>query len=207
MDYKDFQFDATNLATGQTGVTNISSATIMGIEAQLQAQFGGFGFDAGVAYVDSSLDPVTMVNRRLLPPLNQFGPQCPVGSPSNPPMCFDYGPFLQVAGGGPNLFSPEFTYNFSASYEFLLGADTTLTPRVNWGYVGARWTNLFYNRDLDYIEGRGLLSAQVALQTGAWTLEAYGTNLADEEFVSGQSGNNEFYGAPREYGVRATVRF
>jgi iron complex outermembrane receptor protein len=207
MDYSDFQFDATDIATGQVGVTNIANATIKGVEAQLQAQFGRFGFDAGLAYVDSSLDSVTIVNRRLLPPLNQFGPQCPAGTPSNPPTCFDYGPFLQVAGGGPNLFSPEWSYNFSAYYEFVLAGDATLTPRVNWGYVGSRWTNLFYDRGLDYLEGRGLLSAQLALNTGGWTLEAYGTNLTDEDYVSGQSGNNEFYGAPREYGLRATVRF
>ncbi|WP_206436050.1 TonB-dependent receptor [Altericroceibacterium xinjiangense] len=207
MDYSDFQFDATDLATGQTGVTNIANATIKGIEAQLQAQFGGFGFDAGVAYVDSSLDSVEIVNRRLLPPLNQFGPQCPAGAPSNPPTCFDYGPFLQEAGGGPNLFSPEWSYNLGVYYEFLLAGGASLTPRLNWGYVGPRWTNLFYDPALDYLEGRGLLSAQLALQTGNWTVEAYGTNLTDEEFVSGQSGNNEFYGAPREYGLRATVRF
>jgi iron complex outermembrane receptor protein len=38
-------------------------------------------------------------------------------------------------------------------------------------------------------------------------VEAYGTNLSDETYVSGQFGNNQFYGAPREYGVRASIKF
>jgi iron complex outermembrane receptor protein len=38
-------------------------------------------------------------------------------------------------------------------------------------------------------------------------VEGYGTNLANKKYVSGQSGNNEFYGAPREVGVRVSTRF
>ena len=207
MDYSDFQFDAIDPTTGQAGVVNISNATIKGFEVQAQAVFGGFSLDGGVAYVDSSLDPVTIVNSRALPNIGQLGPQCPPGTPSSPPACFDYGPFLATAGGGPNLFSPKWSYNAGAQYEFLLDGDVSLTPRINYAYVGSRWTNLFYNPQLDLLRSRGLLSAMLTLRYNDWTIEAYGTNLTDKEYVSGQSGNNEFYGAPREFGVRASVRF
>ena len=33
------------------------------------------------------------------------------------------------------------------------------------------------------------------------------TNLANVFYVSGQNGNNEFYGAPREFGLRLGYRF
>ncbi len=207
MDYSDFQFDALEAQTGQAGVVNISNATIKGFEFQAQANIGGFGFDGGIAYVDSKLDAVTVVNQRALPQIGQLGPQCPAGSPSNPPVCFDYGPFLSLAGGGPNLFSPKWSYNFGVQYEAWLNDDVSLTPRINYAYVGSRWTNLLYNPALDYLAGRGLLSAQLSIGFEDWTIEAYGTNLANKKYVSGQSGNNEFYGAPREYGVRASVRF
>ncbi|OYX64293.1 MAG: hypothetical protein B7Y88_11435 [Sphingomonadales bacterium 32-64-17] len=207
MDYSDFQFDAIDPVTGQSGVVNIANATIKGLEVQAQAVFGGFSFDGGIAYVDSSLDPVTIVNSRALPSIGQLGPQCAAGTPSNPPVCFDYGPFLSVAGGGSNLFSPEWSYNAGAQYEFFLSDEASLTPRINYAFVGSRWTNLFYNPDLDLLDGRGLLSAMITLRYNDWMIEAYGTNLTDEEYVSGQSGNNEFYGAPREFGVRASVRF
>lgn len=205
MDYSDFQFDALEPGTGQTGVINISNATIKGAEFQAQARFGGLSFDGGVAYVDSKLDAVTVVNSRALPPIGQLGPQCASG-PSNPPTCFDYVPYLTRAGGGPNLFSPEWSYNFSAQYEVPLGEGISLTPRLNYAYVGSRWTNLVY-APLDFLPGRGLLSAQVTLRYNDWTVEGYATNLADKEYVSGQSGNSEFYGAPREFGVRVSTRF
>jgi iron complex outermembrane receptor protein len=51
------------------------------------------------------------------------------------------------------------------------------------------------------------LSAQLTYSLVVWVVEAYSTNLADKEYLSGQFVNNEFYGAPREYGVRASVRF
>lgn len=206
MDYSDFQFDAIDIVTGQNGVTNIANATIKGIEFQAQGRFGGFGIDGGFAYVDSSLDEVMMVNNRLLP-TGQLGPQCPPGDPSNPPVCFDYLPYIGSAGGGPNLFSPKWSYNIGAQYEIWLGEGVSLTPRVNYAYLGPRWVNLFYDPQLDYLDGRGLLSAQISLNFNDWEIEAYGTNLTNEKYVSGQSGLNEFYGAPQEFGVRASVRF
>ena len=38
-------------------------------------------------------------------------------------------------------------------------------------------------------------------------LEVYGTNLTKKFYVSGQNGNNEFYGAPREFGVRLGFKY
>ncbi|MHA6721002.1 TonB-dependent receptor [Sphingomonas sp. RS6] len=207
MKYRNFQFDGRDPASGQSGVFNISNATIKGIELQLQARSGGFSVDGGIAYVDSKLDAVTLVNTRTLPALAQYGPQCPAGTASNPPVCFDYTPYLTTAGGGDNLFSPRWSYNAGVQYDFALGGTRTLTPRLNYAYVGPRWTNLLYTPTLDYLRGRGLLSAQLTLGLGNWSIEAYGMNLANSRYVSGQSGNNEFYGAPREYGVRALVRF
>ena len=150
---------------------------------------------------------MTVVNTRALPPLNQFGPQCADGVPSNPPVCFDYNPYLTTVGNGPNLFSPEWSYNFSVSYDFYIGADTILTPRLNYAYVGSRWTNYLYDPATDYLAAHGLLSGLVSLRVHDWMLEIYGNNLTDKKYVSGQSGNNEFYGAPREYGVRVSTHF
>ncbi|HWK42305.1 MAG TPA: TonB-dependent receptor [Croceibacterium sp.] len=209
MDYSDFQFDALEPATALTGVTNISNASIKGFEFQAQAKVGGFGFDGGIAYVDSKLDSVTVVDQRSLPQIGQLGPQCPPGTdPATPPsVCFDYTGYIVGAGGGPNLFSPKWSYNFGVEYEAWLADDVSLTPRLNYAYVGSRWTNLIYNPSLDYLAGRGLLSAQLSLGFKDWTIQGYATNLTNKKYISGQSGNNEFYGAPREYGVRASVRF
>lgn len=217
MDYRDFQFDALDTQTGQAGVVNIANASIKGVEFQAQASIGGFSFDGGIAYVDSKLDEVTVVNQRDpdFPQLATPLPQCAPGTippdptdPTAPPAtCFDYTGFLRVGGGGPNLFSPKWSYNFGVQYEAWLTDDISLTPRLNYAYVGSRWTNLQYNPALDFLLGRGLLSAQLTLEFEEWALEGFATNLTNKKYVSGQSGLTEFYGAPREYGVRASVRF
>lgn len=111
------------------------------------------------------------------------------------------------AEGGDNLFSPELTFNAGMEYQFLLSRDMSLTPRVNYAYVGSQYTNLLYSKTTDYLRSRGLLSAQLSLKRDAWLAELYGTNLANKEYVTGQFFNNEFYGPPREYGVRVSYTF
>jgi len=203
--YSNFQFNVIEPSTGFNGVENISSVTIKGFEAQMQARFGGLGLDGSVAYVDSKLASVTFVNTRNLPG-GTLGPQCPAGTPSSPPVCFDYAPYIQTTGNGPNLYAPEWTYNIGVDYRIDLGG-ATLTPRVNLSYVGAQYTYLGYSPVSDRLPSRTLLSALLTLQLEQWRLEAYGTNLTNRRYVSGQFGSNEFYGAPREYGLRAAIDF
>lgn len=202
--YEGLQLDVLEPSTGAPAIRNVASATIKGLEAQAQARFGGLRLDGGIAYVSSKLDGITFINARLLPP-GQLGPQCPPGSASTPPLCFDYGPFTRTGTGGPNLYSPKWTYNAGVEYRLTLG-EATLTPRLNYGYVGPRWNYIGYG-DGDRLAGRGLLSALLTLQKDAWRIEAWGTNLADKAYVSGRSGDNEFYGAPREYGLRLGINF
>jgi iron complex outermembrane receptor protein len=205
-DYQKFQVDLLSPATGQVQTQNITDATVRGVEAQLQARIGGWGLDAGLAYIDSELSRVQFVNQRALPPGTNL-PQCASGaSPGVPPTCFDYSPYITSATGRSLLYSPKITYNAGVDYTFSL-ASGVLRPRLNYAYIGPQYTNLLYSPVTDRLAARGLLSAQLTYTQNSWNVEAYGTNLADKEYVSGQFGNNEFYGAPREYGVRVSVQF
>ena len=204
--YHGFQFSIIDTTTGAGGVTNLPSARIRGFEAQVQAKFGGFSADAGGAFVDSRLGRLTLVNTRGLP-AGTLGPQCPAGVASNPPTCFNYTPFLQTNDGGPNLLSPKWTYNGGIQYSIPVSGTSTLTPRLNYAYVGPQFANIFYNRINDRLKGRGILSALLTYRMGQYQVEGYATNLTNKKYVTGQSGNNEFYGAPRQYGVRASVNF
>lgn len=206
--YNDFQFGVTDLTTGANGVKNLPSATIKGFEAQVQAQLGGLGLDAGAAFVDSVLGGAgPFVNTRLLPP-GTLGPQCQAGVPSNPPVCFNYGPYLEDQASGPNLYSPKWTFNAGVDYRFDVATSISLTPRLNYAYVGSQFTSLSYSYLTDYLPSRGLLSALLTLQLPrSWYVEGYATNLANKIYVSGQFGNNEFFGAPRQYGVRIGSHF
>ena len=204
MNYRDFQFDFVDTSTGQSGVVNVASARIYGAEGQVQAKIAGFGVDAGIAYVHSKLGSLVAVNSRLVPPGTTLGPQC--GTPATVG-CTDYAPFLGAAGGGPNLFSPTWSYNVGIDYEFGIRDDISLTPRLNFAHVGPQYAGYFYARQFDYLHARNLVSALLTLRMKKWSLEGYGTNLTNRIYVSGITGNNQFYGAPREYGVRASVRF
>ena len=147
------------------------------------------------------------VNTRLLPP-GTLGPQCAAGVASNPPACFNYGPYLQTDTSGPNLYSPKWTFNAGLDYRFNLSDNISLTPRINYAYVGSQWASLSYSMVTDYLHSRGLLSALATLQLPHnGYVEGYGTNLANKVYVSGQFGNNEVFGAPRQYGVRVGTRF
>ena len=208
-DYHHFQLDALNVNDGQLEPRNIANATIKGFEAQIQAKLGAFGFDLGGSFVESSLSHAMFVNTRALPApgATRLGPQCPVGTPSNPPVCFDYTGYYISESGGPNPYSPKWTFNSGVQYTLQLSSDTTLTPRMDYAYVGSQYTNLLYSPVTDLLPSRSLLSAQLALERRAWLVEAYGRNLANREYVTGQFNNNEFYGPPREYGLRASYRF
>ncbi|MEO8722546.1 MAG: TonB-dependent receptor [Sphingobium sp.] len=203
--YANFQFNVIEPSTGFAGVQNLSSVKIKGAEAQVQGRFGGFGFDGNVAYVHSKLASVIFVDDRLLG-AGSLGPQCAPSVPSNPPVCFNY--TSKPGGGGPNLYAPKWTWSLGADYRFELGGGTTLTPRLNWSYLGSQFTSLAYSPATDLLRSRRLLSGMVTLRTqSGLKLEAFGTNLTNRKYISGQFGINEFYGAPREYGLRFGMDF
>ncbi|TXS90246.1 TonB-dependent receptor plug domain-containing protein [Parahaliea maris] len=190
-DYSDFQFEVTDPFTGQEVVTNTAGATVMGVEAQVQAILGNWYFDMGFAYVDSESDGIEFFDIRAFD----------IDGASDPS---DY---IISTDGGPLLYAPELTFNISAEYRLDLSNGLSVTPRVNYAYTDEQWAYLAYNERFDLLEDRSLLSAQVSIEKGRYAAEFYATNLTDEEYVSGQTRNMEFYGAPRQYGVRVSMDF
>lgn len=208
-DYKDFQFDVLDPVTAQTNPTNLTGAKIKGIEAQIQARAAGFTFDAGVAYVDSKIGSVTFIDTRAVArdfPGVTLQPQCPAGQPTTLPTCIDYTPYSRSTNGGSNLFSPKWTWNLGARYDLDLG-DVKITPSMNYSYVDKQFSYIGYSPISDVLPSRGLLSARLGVEWNNLLVEAFGTNLTNKRYVSGQSANNEYYGAPREYGVRVHIEF
>jgi iron complex outermembrane receptor protein len=184
---------------------------VKGLEAQVQGNLAGFHFDGGLALVDSELGSVPFINSRkiaLAYPGVSTGPQCAPGVPqTNPSACFNYIPFTQSTAGGPNLLSPNLSYNFSVEYPIDLQNDFVLTPRVNYGFLSKQYTYIGYDPVTDLLPSRGLLAAFLTLQMKDYALEGYVTNLTDAYYATGQANNANFYGPPREFGLRATVNF
>lgn len=204
--YTDLQVNALNTANGQASLVNSGKSTIKGSELELHARFGGFGADAGAAYVNSRLGAITLVNTEALPPGLTNIPQC-TGSAA-PPACFNYNPYLLNLSGSQNPYSPTWTFNAGVQYDFRVGSGGTFTPRVNYSYVGSQWTTLF-ELPTDYMRSFGLWSATATYEFKDWRVQVYGLNLANKLYVSGQlaAGTNpdsEFLGNPRQFGLRVS---
>lgn len=194
--YDNFQYDTVNVLTGQSAVSNVPSATIAGLEGQVQASLDGFRVDAGLSYVHSELGTYSVIDQNLLP-AGSLKPQCATGQTTN---CTNYLNATRVISGAPNLLSPEWSINTGVEYAFHLGGGAVLTPRLNYAYQSSQEASpsqeSFYQ-----IKARGLVSALVTLDRGDWQLQLKATNLTDEKYVTGYSisgsAGNQFYGAPR----------
>lgn len=211
-DYSNFQLDALSPETGRSTLINLTDATVKGLEAQAQLHVGGLRLSGTASYTDSSLGGTDFVDSRGVAyayPGASNVPGCATGeTPSSTPPynCINYSDFTMTTAGGPNLFSPKWTWNISAEYEILAGDDLTITPRVNYSYVGSRYTYIAYDPVRDRLPAYNLLGASVAFEVNRLTFEIWGTNLAKEKYSTGQVNNtSEFYGAPREYGIRMKV--
>lgn len=208
-DYKNFQLDVINAETGRSSLINLTNAKVKGVEAQFQADLSGLRLSGGLGYTDSSLSGTDFVDVRgfaVAFPGVSNAPQCPAGQPSNPPACVDYAPFIQSTAGGPNLFSPKLTYNLSAEYPFELGG-IPVAPYVSLAHVGPRYTYIAYEPQRDRLSSYEVINGGISLTFERFDAELWATNLGGSVYTTGQNSTNEFYGAPREYGVRFKVRF
>lgn len=206
--YDNFQNNNIDITTGGSDVYNIAEATIKGIEFAVDAHIGNLSIDASYSYINSDLKPTApIVNSRELGSAPNV-PQCAAGQASETGVCFDYTPFIVNSNGGPNLYSPKSSYTFGAEYPIELSNGAILTPRLNYGWIGEQWTTLLYDENTDLLKSRGLLSAMLTLDLDSWKVQLYGRNILDKEYVSGQTGDNqEFYGAPRVFGVDVSYQF
>lgn len=209
-DYRAFQAVTFAPKTAGSDVTNASKSTIKGVEAQAQLQFGNLGVDAGLSYVKSEIGSLSLVDTRRLPggTATGLGVQCAPGVPSNPPVCFDYTNYIVRLGGRANPYAPEITANVGVQYDVEL-ASGTLTPRIDVSYAAEQWAT-FFQAPADRLASRTLVNLQLTYRHDDWTVVAYGTNVFDKTYVAGFAGlfgNNQFYGTPRQFGVRASRRF
>jgi iron complex outermembrane receptor protein len=200
--YNNFQIDVISPVSGGNGVVNLANATIKGAEAQVQAHLGGFSLNAGASYVDSQLSSVSVINKWQPGAATAQLPAC---TPTVTTGCFNY-QFI-TSNSGPNLLSPKWTWNIGAEYAAHLNGDVTITPRISYSYVGSEWAYITYLPQYDQINAHHLVNIGVAIDWKNYKIDAFVNNLTKEYFVTGQSGLNEFYSAPREFGVRVRAKF
>lgn len=197
--YKKFQVGIVNPDTPNiSSIYNVSGSTkLYGIEFSMQGSFDAFSFDFATGISRSELGTFFASDAR-------FG-TAPTGC------TVDRGPATArciAIGGRDQPYAPELTLSAGAQYAIPLGGGAVLTPRVDYSHTGAVWGTLFQNAALgDRLPARDIVNAQLTLTTGNWTIGAYGTNLTNEHYVGAINGTKRLAGAPRQYGVRASISF
>jgi iron complex outermembrane receptor protein len=176
---------------GINNPTNRNAETqsrISGAEFSAQAHIGGLRVDVGAAYLDSKLGTFSdVVDPFRTPPDN-----------------------IVNLSGARTPFSPKFTGNLGLAYDFLIGGDFTLTPRVDVSHISETQAAL-WDTPLETLKARTLTNALLTLEPGSkkWSASLWATNLSDLHYVSGIQNNATLYyaGAPRQFGVRGKYNF
>jgi iron complex outermembrane receptor protein len=176
---------------------NVPGTTkIYGFEAEAELNLGGFSLDAGINVLNSDLGYFFASDPRV--------PSVLPCDPNTGPVsatCIDL-------EGRDQTYAPNFTFNVGAQYAFEIGANDTITPRVNYGHVGAQWATLFENPSLgDRIEERNILNAQLEWKHGTWAVTGYATNLTNQHYPGALNSGLYFAGPPRQYGVKVLKTF
>ncbi|HEY1427926.1 MAG TPA: TonB-dependent receptor [Caulobacteraceae bacterium] len=193
-DYTGFQvpFFVPTLAAG-IDVNAGGHTIIYGVEAQAQAQWGGWSLDFGTSYLHSALGNLSAIDSR------------------NPIVIGPGGPVLNVVNltGRQQTYAPPWTVQVGLQYAFNLPGDATLTPRLDYGYVAGQWATLFEVAPEDFLAPRNLFNGQIIYQRpDNWRVTLYATNLLNERYVAAQVLDNlGVPGPPRQFGVRVAKSF
>jgi iron complex outermembrane receptor protein len=188
-DYQaNFAFDSLIPGLNNPELRNAETeSTIAGVEFSGQARVGAFSLDFGLAYLDSELGTFSDV-------IDPF-----LTAPNN----------IVNLSGAEVPFAPPFTGNIGMAYDIRLG-EFTLTPRIDFSHQDETQAALWPDPQVT-LEARDLVNAQLTFgpNSGRWSAVAWGTNITDEQYVSGIQNNGTLYYAapPIQYGLRIKITF
>ncbi|GAA0649993.1 TonB-dependent receptor [Brevundimonas lenta] len=181
-----------------TTISNVPGETkIYGLEATAQGRFDALGFDIGLSLAHSELGDFYAID-----PRGTLTGGCNAATGPASATCTN-------VGGNAQTYAPELTFNFGVEYDFAVGGGR-LTPRVDYSHISETWTTIFANEARgDRLEARDIVNALLTYEpgNGDWVLQAYGTNVFDEEYVGSVKSGQRYAGPPRQYGIRITRNF
>ncbi len=201
--YNKFQVNIDSPTIPNTSlVLNIPGTTVnYGPEVSGDAAFGALRFNFSGSYLHSSIGTFFATDPRLSALANAAACNPSTGPASILAGCTDLtGRVLSDA--------PSWTANVGVQYTFNLSSNVTLTPRLDYAYVSSQWATLFQNTATNDLLGqRSLLDLQLILNANSWTVTAYMTNVADQNYVAQVNSGLRFPGDPRLFGLRVNKTF
>lgn len=193
-DYQDIQL--ASLRNGLPTTQNAASGEAVGAELEVQAVLGDLRLNGGAGWLDAEFSEDTCINDTNAPPGTD--PGCSTGN--------------RLVGAGRQLpFSPKWTINVGAEYEFQFGNGATLTPRIQYSHLDEQFATPFPST-LTIVPERDLWDLRLTYRpTDTLTVEAFAQNAADNIYIASQIQNSSsadggiIYGAPRMIGVRLRI--
>ena len=180
--YRDFQLSfGTPAAPTMSFIRNLNgTTTLYGLEAEAQAVFGPWAFNASGSYEHSSLGSAAVVDPVSALPIQLGGRVAPL--------------------------APEWTFSVGAQYAFKFSNGGSLTPRVDYSYVSSQWATPY--QDLgDFLPSRSLVNAEVAYAQGPYRFTVFATTAFDLHYIIATNIGLRYAGDPGQYGVRFERRF
>ena len=200
-DYKDIQLSS--LFAGLPQTQNAASGKAWGGELELTGQFAALGFNLGLGYLDAQFAKDVCINNTN----NAAGTR--ISCPSTSATTADE----LVTKGSRLPFSPQWTINGGVQYAFPLESVGMVTPRLQWSHLDRQLGTPFPSFRTE-VPSRDIFDARVTFDIRErYRLEFYVNNLTDKTYVTSQIQSSSsadggyIYGAPRQWGVRGTVRF
>jgi iron complex outermembrane recepter protein len=172
------------ITVGQTDIVNAATARVQGVELEIQAvPIESLRVSANLAWLDATYTDY---------------PNAPVPG----------GGSVDVTGNRLN-YSPEYSASVSAEYTHELASAGAIYVRGDYSWKDdAFYTPL--NNPMVGQEAYGVVNASLGYMSprGEWTVELYGRNLSDEQYLTNVYTASAvpagIPGAPRNYGVRVS---
>ncbi len=200
-DYKGIQFNS--LFNGLPILQNAASARSRGAEIEITGQFGDLSFNGGAAYNDGIFGRDVCLNNGDKPAGDPI--RCAASVAAGRADDF-------VAKGNVLPFAPKWTLNAGIQYDIRLGGDATLTPRIQFSYIGDQITTPFPGINT-IVPSYEVVGARIMfVPSERYKFEVFADNLLDKTYIVTQSVTSStqmggiIYGAPRQFGVRATIK-
>jgi iron complex outermembrane recepter protein len=190
--------------TGQNSIVNLGDSKIKGIEANFQTRILGLGAELNMSYNKSTLGGINAIaGYELGPNSGSLGKQCTPGVTTG---CFDYTPYIQNLSGEQNPYAPTFSGSLSVDYGIPIG-NSTLRPKITFSHQDKQYGSLFQADGYYLMGSRDLVNGSLTYEANPWLVQLYCNNLTDRLYVSGYANNLEYYGNPRQVGIRVNRTF
>lgn len=190
-DYDGIQLSAlTSIGAGPLlpSTQNAASGEIYGLELELFGQFQALGFNFGASLINGEFAKDVEVTNSLTN-VNEL-----------------------VKKGTDLPFSPDMTLTAGVQYDIRFGR-AIISPRIQLSYMDEQYATPFPSRET-LVPDRTVVDFRLmVLPSENLRLEAFVTNLFDEEYIAVQlqdassATGGYIYGAPLQYGIRAKYTF